>query len=133
MRKTTEAGTATRTEIVMPREGGPEVLEAHRHYLPAPEPGQVVVRVEAAGVSFAEVQMLKGRYFGQPKFPFVPGYDLVGRVEEVGEGVDRDMLGARVAALTETGAWADRVALGPSPESSGTPARVGSASRKQWR
>jgi NADPH:quinone reductase-like Zn-dependent oxidoreductase len=70
-----------------------------------------VVKVEAAGVSFAEVQMLKGRYFGQPKYPFVPGYDLVGEVEEVGGGVDGGLLGERVAALTQTGAWADRVAL----------------------
>ena len=43
----------TRTEIVMPREGVPEVLEAHRRDLPSPKPGQVTVRVEAAGVSFA--------------------------------------------------------------------------------
>jgi NADPH:quinone reductase-like Zn-dependent oxidoreductase len=101
----------TRTEVVMPRQGGPEVLETHRRDLPAPGPGQVTVRVEAAGVSFAEVQMLKGRYFGQPKFPFVPGYDLVGRVEAVGEGVDGGLLGERVAALTQTGAWAERVSL----------------------
>ena len=109
--KTAETGTSTRTEIVMPREGGPEVLETHRRDLAAPGPGQVVVRVEAAGVAFSEVQMLKGRYFGQPRFPFVPGYDLVGEVEDMGEGVDGGMLGARVAALTETGAWADRVVL----------------------
>ena len=111
MTKTTETRTTTRTEIMMPREGGPEVLEVRRQPLPGPARGQVVVRVEAAGVSFAEVQMLKGRYFGQPKFPFVPGYDLVGEVEAVGEGVDSGLLGERVAALTETGAWADRVAL----------------------
>ena len=36
------------------------------------------MRVEASGVSFAEVQMLRRRYPMQPKFPFVPGYDLVG-------------------------------------------------------
>jgi NADPH:quinone reductase-like Zn-dependent oxidoreductase len=95
----------------MPREGGPEVLEAHRRDLPAPEPGQAVVRVEAAGAAFSEVQMLKGRYFGQPKFPFVPGYDLVGEVESIGGGVDGGLLGKRVAALTETGAWADRVLI----------------------
>jgi NADPH:quinone reductase-like Zn-dependent oxidoreductase len=107
----TKAAAVERTEIVMPREGGPEVLEAHRRDLASPGAGQVTVRVEAAGVSFAEVQMLKGRYFGQPKFPFVPGYDLVGEVEEVGEGVDENMVGSRVAALTETGSWADRVVL----------------------
>ena len=107
----TNTRESKRTEIVMPHKGGPEVLEAHRQDLQGPEDGQVVVRVEAAGVSFAEVQMLKGRYFGQPKFPFVPGYDLVGEVEAVGDGVDNELLGSRVAALTETGAWADRVAL----------------------
>ena len=108
MMKTTKT---TRTEIVMPREGGPEVLETRRDDLAAPEAGQVVIRVEAAGVAFSEVQMLKGRYFGQPKFPFVPGYDLVGTVEEVGEAVDEGYIGTRVAALTETGSWADRVVL----------------------
>ena len=111
MTKTNRDEVETGVEIVMPREGGPEVLEAHRRDLPSLESGQVMVRVEAAGVSFAEVQMLKGRYFGQPKFPFVPGYDLVGRVEDIGEDVDEGLLGKRVAALTETGAWADRVAL----------------------
>ena len=111
MTKNTEAKAATMTEIVMPREGGPEVLETRRRALPAPGPGQAVVRVEAAGVAFSEVQMVRGRYFGQPKFPFVPGYDLVGEVESVGEGVDGGLLGKRVAALTETGAWAERVAL----------------------
>ena len=102
---------AVRTEIVMTRQGGPEVLETHRRELPTPEPGQVVVRVEAAGVAFSEVQMLKGRYFGQPKFPFVPGYDLVGEVEGVGEGADERLLGTRVAALTQTGSWADHLTL----------------------
>ena len=76
-----EAGTATGTEVVMPREGAPEVLVvARRRTSGGPKAGEAVVRVEAAGVSFAEVQMLKGRYFNQPKFPFVPGYDLVGIV-----------------------------------------------------
>ena len=112
MTKTTEATTSTMTEIVMPRQGGPEVLETRRRDVPIPEAEQVVVRVEAAGVAFSEVQMLKGRYFGQPKFPFVPGYDLVGEIESVGEAVDEGFIGKRVAALTETGAWADRVAVG---------------------
>jgi NADPH:quinone reductase-like Zn-dependent oxidoreductase len=109
--ETRETGATTGVEIVMPHEGGPEVLRVERRELPGLEPGQVMVRVEAAGVSFAEVQMLKGRYFGQPTFPVVPGYDLVGKVEDVGEGVDAGMIGRRVAALTETGAWADRVTL----------------------
>lgn len=111
MTKNTEARAATGTEIVMPRRGGPEVLTVAPRQPRILEPGQVMVRVEATGVSFAEVQMLKGRYFGQPKFPFVPGYDLVGTVEEVGENVGDELLGSRVAALTQTGAWVDRAAL----------------------
>src|SRR4028119_746455 len=107
-----EVGTVMRTEVVMPREGAPDVLVvARRRTEGGPKAGEAVVRVEAAGVSFAEVQMLKGRYYNQPKFPFVPGYDLVGIVEGVGEGVDGGLIGRRVAALTEIGAWADRVTL----------------------
>ena len=104
-------GAGLGTEVVMPREGGPEVLRVGRRERPVAAPNGAVVKVEAAGVSFAEVQMLKGRYFMQPKFPFVPGYDLVGTVEEVGGGVDAGLVGRRVAALTQTGSWADRVAL----------------------
>jgi NADPH:quinone reductase-like Zn-dependent oxidoreductase len=112
MTDTNRSGVATGTEVVMPHKGGPEVLEVvRRGGARDPRAGEAVVGVEAAGVSFAEVQMLRGRYFNQPRFPFVPGYDLVGRVEKLGEGVDGRLVGRRVAALTETGAWADRVAL----------------------
>jgi NADPH2:quinone reductase len=61
--------------------------------------------VEATGISFAEQAMRRGRYFGQPKFPFVPGYDLVGTVLEVGADVDASLVGKRVATLTKTGGW----------------------------
>jgi NADPH:quinone reductase-like Zn-dependent oxidoreductase len=69
--------------------------------------------VEASGVSFAEQQMRRGKYYDQPPFPFVPGYDLVGVVEAIGaDGVaDGVRVGQRVAALTKTGGWADRVLL----------------------
>ncbi len=88
--------------IELPGIGEPETLQVRERELPTPGPGQVVVRVEATGVSFAEQQMRRGKYYDQPKFPFVPGYDLVGVREDTG---------ARVAALTKVGAWADRVVL----------------------
>jgi NADPH2:quinone reductase len=66
--------------------------------------------VEATGVSFAEQQMRRGKYYDQPPFPFVPGYDLVGIVERSGGG-DGPAVGQRVAALTKVGGWADRVLL----------------------
>ncbi|MFD3555865.1 medium chain dehydrogenase/reductase family protein [Streptomyces goshikiensis] len=103
--------TVERIEIVLPGKVEPEGLELHRGPVPVPAAGQVVVAMEATGVSFAEQQMRRGRYYDQPPFPFVPGYDLVGTVLTVGEGVDRGLLGTRVAALTKTGGWASHIAL----------------------
>jgi len=104
----------TSTEILaieLPGIGEPETLVARRRALPAPGPGQAVVRMEATGVSFAEQQMRLGKYYDQPAFPFVPGYDLVGIVEQLapGEPPSGVSVGARVAAITKTGAWAERV------------------------
>lgn len=90
---------------------GPSAFSRATRALGAPGPGQALVKVLAAGVSFAEVQMQSGRYPGQPAFPFVPGYDLVGTVVAVGAGVPSSLVGRRVAALTETGAWATAVML----------------------
>ncbi|MEW2087332.1 zinc-binding dehydrogenase [Streptomyces sp. NPDC005283] len=67
--------------------------------------GQVVVEVEAAGVSYAEVQMLQHLHPFPPAFPFVPGYDLVGRITETGSGVTGFRVGDRVAAMPRQGAW----------------------------
>ncbi|MFD7879683.1 medium chain dehydrogenase/reductase family protein [Streptomyces sp. NPDC059766] len=100
-----------RVEVVLPGKVEPEELQLRRGPVPAPGPGQVVVRMEATGVSFAEQQMRRGRYYDQPPFPFVPGYDLVGTVEAAGDGVEVAMLGKRVAALTKTGGWASHVLL----------------------
>jgi len=97
------------TEIVLPGIGAPETLHVRRRDLPAPGKGEVMIRVEASGVSFAEKSMCRGRYPGQPKFPFVPGYDLVGVVTARGPGVSTVAVGQRVAALTKTGGWADYV------------------------
>lgn len=56
--------------------------------MPGAGPGRVVVAMEATGVSFAGQQMRRGRYYDQPPFPFVPGYDLMGTVVTAGEGTD---------------------------------------------
>src|SRR5699024_8578598 len=103
--------SVTTTEIVMPQKGGPNVLRSRRQSLPQPAADEVLIRVEATGVSFAEVQMLRGRYFNQPSFPFVPGYDVVGTITEVGRNVHSLAVGQRVAALTEIGGWAEHVVL----------------------
>ena len=98
-------------EVVLPGKVEPDGLQLHSRPLPLPGPGRARVRMEATGVSFAEQQMRRGRYYDQPRFPFVPGYDVVGIVEAVGEGVDHDLVGTRVAALTKTGGWSSHLLL----------------------
>jgi NADPH:quinone reductase-like Zn-dependent oxidoreductase len=95
------------TEIELPGVGDPESLRVRTRDLPEPAAGQAIVRVEASGVSFAEQQMRLGKYYDQPSFPFVPGYDLVGVVEQIGDGDSEIAVGQRVAALTKIGGWAD--------------------------
>jgi NADPH:quinone reductase-like Zn-dependent oxidoreductase len=99
----TDAETAT--EVVLPGIVEPEGLVVRLRPVPTPAAGQALVRMEASGVSFAEQGMRRGRYPGQPKFPFVPGYDLVGTVAAVGPDVDEALVGTRVAAITKIGGW----------------------------
>ncbi|MFF8729126.1 medium chain dehydrogenase/reductase family protein [Streptomyces sp. NPDC015171] len=96
-------------EVVLPGKVEPEGLQVRHGAVPAAGPGQVVIRMEATGVSFAEQQMRRGRYYDQPPFPFVPGYDMVGTVGAAGPGVRPDLVGTRVAALVKVGGWASHV------------------------
>ncbi len=105
------AAVRTTTAVVLPGVVDPEGLQVTTRALPAPGPGQARLAVEATGVSFAEQQMRRGRYYDQPPFPFVPGYDLVGTVTAVGPGADPALVGRRQAAVTRTGAWASDVVV----------------------
>ncbi|MEV0198733.1 medium chain dehydrogenase/reductase family protein [Nonomuraea sp. NPDC050691] len=96
-------------EVVLPGKVEPEGLRIRHGAVPTAGPGQVLIRMEATGVSFAEQQMRRGRYYDQPAFPFVPGYDLVGTVLATGEGVEPTLAGTRVAALVKVGGWASHV------------------------
>jgi NADPH2:quinone reductase len=97
--------------VVVDRYGGPEVLRVVEEDDPRPGVGEVRVRVLAAGVSFTDAQLRAGTYLGVPKPPFTPGYELVGVVEELGQGCSRLQEGDRVAALTVWGADAERVCV----------------------
>ena len=91
--------------VVITRLGGPDALQWVEEGLPQPGPGQTRVKVLAAGVAFADVLMRHGLYPGVPAFPFAPGYDIVGEIDVVGEGVGDFRVGQRVAALTMTGGY----------------------------
>ncbi|THG29576.1 zinc-binding dehydrogenase [Naasia lichenicola] len=95
----------TTTEVVLPGLVEPTGVEVRVVPVRDPAEGQLLVAVEVTGISYAEQAMRRGRYFGQPAFPFVPGYDLVGRVLAAGSPADSHLIGARIAAMTKTGAW----------------------------
>lgn len=100
--------------ILVERFGGPEVLGVVDEDDPRPGPGEVCVRVLAAGVSYTDQLVRAGSYLGGPKPPFTPGYELVGVVEELGSGCEALRPGDRVAALTVWGGYAERVCV-PEP------------------
>jgi NADPH:quinone reductase-like Zn-dependent oxidoreductase len=98
--------------VVVDHYGGPEVLKVVDEDDPRPGPGEVRVRVLAAGVSFTDAQLRAGTYIaGGPKPPFTPGYELVGVVEELGAGCTRLHVGDRIGALTVWGADAETVCV----------------------
>jgi NADPH2:quinone reductase len=101
--------TTTATEIVLPGKVEPSGLELRVRELPAPAEGKVVLRMDATGVSFAEQQMRRGKYYDQPAFPFVPGYDVVGTVTATGSQADAALIGRRFAAVTKIGGWASHL------------------------
>ena len=98
----------TTTEIVLPGLVEPDGLRVEHRELPRPGAGEALVRVEASGISFAEQQMRRGKYYDQPPFPFVPGYDVVGTVLEAG---DPALIGRRVAAMTKIGGWSSHLVV----------------------
>lgn len=99
----------TATEVVLPGISKPNGLVLRQRLLSNPSKGQVIIKVEATGISFAERAMMRGKYPGMPTFPFVLGYDLVGIVVAIGEDVDIALLGKRFGVLTKTGGWSSYV------------------------
>jgi NADPH:quinone reductase-like Zn-dependent oxidoreductase len=93
------------TRVVITAHGGPEVLQQVEEELPEPRSGGVRLKVLVTGVAFADVLMRYGMYPGVPPLPFSPGYDVVGVIDKLGDGVAEFNLGDRVAALTMFGGY----------------------------
>ncbi|UCC88849.1 MAG: zinc-binding dehydrogenase [Anaerolineales bacterium] len=99
--------------IVIPQSGGPEALQVVEADLPEPAPGEVRVKVLSAGVLLADVMWQEGKVPGGPKPPFIPGYDLVGVVDRLGDGVSAPGVGQTVAALVQPGGYTQYASLPP--------------------
>jgi len=110
--------------VVITEFGGPEVLKMiEETKLPEPKSGEVRVKVLVTGAAFTDVMIRKGKYPDvKEKPPFSPGYDMVGVVDKLGEGVTRFKVGQQVADLTVIGAYSEYLCL---PESRLTPVPEG--------
>lgn len=93
---------------VICKQFGPiESVVVEEYDLPPPQSGHVRVRIEAAGVNFPDTLMVQGKYQVKPELPFVPGAELAGVVEAVGDGVTDFAPGMKVIGMVGQGAFAD--------------------------
>src|SRR5207253_9785848 len=94
--------------ILVRQFGGPEVLKLEEVPTPKPAAGEVLVRINGAGVNPYDTYMRAGTYAVKPPLPYTPGSDGAGVIEAVGEGVQKVKAGDRVyTAKTVTGAYAE--------------------------
>lgn len=103
--------SATYKKVVVTRYGGPETIAVVEEPLPEPKPGQVRVKVLAAGVSLPDIMARQGVHPETPPLPFTPGWDLVGIVDRLGDCVRGFAPGQVVAAMPISGAYAQFVCL----------------------
>lgn len=99
--------------LVISAFGGPEVLDlVKEEALPEPALGEVRVRVSLTGASFTDIMIRKGKYPEvKKKPPFSPGYDMIGNVDKVGEGVASLSPGQRVVGLLVIGGCSEYVCV----------------------
>jgi len=98
-------------QIWITKAGPPEVLQVRDAPDPEPKAGEVRIRVEASGVNFADIIGRLGLYPDLPPMPVVPGYEVSGRIDTVGAGVEASWVGRDVFASTRFGGYADTVCV----------------------
>lgn len=97
--------------VVNTRSGDVDVLKVEERPDPVPAAGQVLVRVKAAGLNFADILARQGLYPDGPKKPCIMGYEVSGVVAAVGDGVDQALIGKPVIAMTRFGGQAELVVV----------------------
>jgi NADPH:quinone reductase-like Zn-dependent oxidoreductase len=97
--------------IITTANGDVRVMKVEERPDPKPAKGEVLVRVKAAGLNFADILARQGLYPDGPPKPCVMGYEVSGVIEAVGEGVDRTRIGQAVIAMTRFKGQAELVAV----------------------
>src|SRR5512134_1825077 len=110
------------TRIIVTHYGGPDALQVLEEECPEPKAGEVRVRVLAAGVALPDLMAREGTHPETPQVPFTPGWDLVGVVDRLGQGVTGFVPGQVVTAMPIHGAYAEYVCL---PQSEFVPVPAG--------
>ncbi len=96
-------------QVVTTATGDVDVLKLETNSDPKPGPGEIVIRVKAAGLNFADILARQGLYPDGPKKPCVMGYEVSGTIELVGEGVENELQGKSVVAMTRFGGQSELV------------------------
>src|SRR5260221_14405688 len=99
----------TMRQVWIGRYGPPEVLELREAAMPRPADDQILIKVAACGVNFADIMARMGLYPDAPKLPCVVGYEIAGTVDALGDGVTSPKIGDRVLALTRFGGYSDLI------------------------
>src|SRR5215472_11243189 len=92
--------------VVIAQYGGPEVITVVEEEVPTPKAGEIRVKVLATGVSLPDVLAREGVHPETPRVPYTPGWDFVGTVDQLGEGVTGFELGQTVAGMPIHGCYA---------------------------
>src|SRR6186713_2389569 len=95
------------TAIEISAPGGPEVLRPVDRPVPKPGPGEVLVRVAAAGVNRPDILQRMGLYPPPPGAPDIPGLEIAGEIVALGSDVKRWKTGDRIMALVSGGGYAE--------------------------
>ncbi|GLH78454.1 NAD(P)H quinone oxidoreductase [Bradyrhizobium sp. SSBR45G] len=97
---------AQMTVVAISQPGGPEVLKPETRPVPKPGPGEILIRVKAAGVNRPDVAQRSGSYPPPPGASDLPGLEVAGEVAALGEGAVRHKLGDTVMSLVAGGGYA---------------------------
>src|SRR6516164_9504925 len=93
-------------QIEITKPGGPEVLEVAEAPIPTPGEGEVLIKIQAAGVNRADTSQRMGKYRLGPGMPSILGLEVAGTVADVGPGASRWKRGDEICALLTGGGYA---------------------------